>query len=52
MLGADAFAAVWAEGQALRLEQILNTLPSAAAFSISAAPLDTLPSTTNRPPPA
>jgi len=29
-LGADAFAAVWAEGQALRLEQILNTLPSAA----------------------
>ena len=51
-LGADAFAAVWAKGQALRLEQILNTLPSAAAFSISVAPLDTLPSTTNRPPPA
>jgi len=51
-LGADTFAAVWAETQALPLEQILSTIPSAAAFSISAAPLDTLPSTTNRPPPA
>jgi len=51
-LGADTFAAVWAETQALPLEQILSTIPSAAAFSISAAPLDTLPFTTNRPPPA
>ena len=49
-LGADTFAAVWAETQALPLEQILSTIPSAAAFSISAAPLDTLPSTANRPP--
>ena len=32
-LGDDAFAAVWAEAQALPLEQILNTLPSAAAFA-------------------
>jgi len=40
-LGAAAFAAAWAEAQALPLEQILNTLP-----------IDALPSTTNRPPPA
>jgi len=52
-LGDDAFAAVWAEAQTRPLEQILSTILSAAAFSISATPLDTLPSsTTNRPPPA
>jgi predicted ATPase len=52
ILDADVFAAVWEEAQAMPLEQILSTIPSAAAFSISAAPLDTFPSTTNRPPPA
>jgi len=41
-LGDDVFAAVWAEAQALPLDQLLNTIPSAAAFSISAAPLDEL----------
>lgn len=32
-LGDDAFAAVWAEAQALPLEQILSTIPSVAAFA-------------------
>jgi len=52
ILDADVFAAVWEEAQAMPLEQILSTILSAAAFSISATPLGTLPSTTNRPPPA
>ena len=33
MLGDNAFAAVWAEGQTLALEQILSTIPSTAAFA-------------------
>ncbi len=33
MIGADTFAAVWAEAQALPVEQILNGLPSVAAFT-------------------
>jgi len=33
MIGADTFAAVWAEAQALSVEQILNGLPSVAAFT-------------------
>jgi hypothetical protein len=33
MIGADVFAAVWAEAQTLRVEQILNGLPSAAVFT-------------------
>jgi predicted ATPase len=33
MIGADTFAAVWAEGQSLPVKQILNGLPSAAAFT-------------------
>src|SRR5262249_5551053 len=32
-LGDDAFAAVWAEGQALPLEQILSTIPDVAVFA-------------------
>jgi hypothetical protein len=33
MIGADVFAAVWAEAQTLRVEPILNGLPSAAVFT-------------------
>ena len=33
ILGEEAFAAVWAEAQSLSVEQILNGLPSAAAFT-------------------
>ena len=33
MLGADAFAAVWVEAQALPLEQILNPILSGASFA-------------------
>jgi hypothetical protein len=33
MLGDSAFAAVWAEAQALAPEQILSTMPSTAAFA-------------------
>jgi len=33
MIGADVFAAVWAEAQTLRVEQILNGLPSVAVFT-------------------
>ena len=33
MLGDNAFAAVWAEAQALAPEQILSTIPSTAAFA-------------------
>jgi hypothetical protein len=33
MLGDTAFAAVWAEAQALAPEQILSTIPSTAAFA-------------------
>ncbi|HEX9373659.1 MAG TPA: AAA family ATPase, partial [Roseiflexaceae bacterium] len=33
MIGADAFAAVWEEAQSLRVEQILNGLPSVAALT-------------------
>jgi WD40 repeat protein/predicted ATPase/DNA-binding XRE family transcriptional regulator len=51
-LGDDAFAAAWAGAQALPLDQLLNTIPKAAAFSISVAPHDALPSTTKRSPPA
>jgi hypothetical protein len=32
-IGADTFAAVWAEAQSLPVEQILNGLPSVAAFT-------------------
>ena len=32
-IGADTFAAVWAEAQSLPVEQILNRLPSVAAFT-------------------
>ena len=33
-LGDDAFAAVWAETQTLLLEQILSTIPTAAALAV------------------
>src|SRR5262249_21172389 len=33
MLGDNAFAAVWTEAQSLPVEQILNGLPSVAAFT-------------------
>ena len=33
MIGADAFAAVWTEAQALPVEQILSGLPSFAALT-------------------
>jgi len=35
ILGADAFAAAWSAAGALPLEQILSTMPSAAAFEAS-----------------
>jgi hypothetical protein len=34
MLGDSAFAAVWAEAQALAPEQILKTIPSAAKLDV------------------
>jgi hypothetical protein len=36
-LGADAFAAVWAEAQALPLEQIVSAIPSLAVFAADGA---------------
>jgi hypothetical protein len=40
-LGDEAFAAVWAEAQALPLEQILNAILSAASFGASSSILTT-----------
>jgi HAMP domain-containing protein len=34
ILGADAFAAVWAEAQSLSLEQVLRTIATATAAAI------------------
>src|SRR5262249_15096925 len=51
-LGDDVFEAVWAQAKELPLDQLLNTLPSEAAYSSSVAPLDTPRSSSTKRSPA